>query len=477
MTLRIAKSVVVFLAALAAVNSYALMPKTRSQNLSEQKLPFSAEAERSVLGAVLLQNDAILKVMPVLREDDFFGETNRKIYRGMIELASSGKAIDPVTLGEILKNDSAGAAYLMQLTDGLPRATNVKFYAEIIAKKAKLRAVIHACNEVMQSASDDADAAELTESAISRFLSLTGERDESTIREWNEVADSAISQIDEARKNPKSVCRINAGIKELDEMTAGLRKKELSMIVGMPGHGKSLIAEEFATTADDDGYKGIIFSAEMSGESIVLRQLSYESDTFLYHLRRPDSITPERFENLKLAAKRERQLPIVDRGITPDRVFVMSEARKRTKGLDFVIVDYDQLVIGAGMSKSADPEMFFARQGDFIIKSKELAKRLDIAFILLAQPRKTPPGIIKGRKWKPSLDDIYGHSAMRNAPDVVMWVVREFFIHGLDKKYERKATVHVLKARNDQTGHVAVEFDPQRVRFLDKKAETETEED
>src|SRR6185437_11864079 len=162
-----------------------------------------------------------LKVLPVLRDGDFFLPQSRKIYSRMTELFSSGKPIDLVTLSDFLESRgeleaAGGAAYLSQLCDGLPRATNVKHYADIVCQKAKQRAVIHICDDIMQLA-EKTDAAELTESAIARFLALTGERQESKIREWNEAADSAITQIGEARSNPKSICRINSGIAKLDD--------------------------------------------------------------------------------------------------------------------------------------------------------------------------------------------------------------------------------------------------------------------
>ena len=139
-----------------------------------------------------------------------------------------------------------------------------------------------------------------------------------------------------------------------------------------------------------------------------------------------------------------------------------------------MVVDYDQLVIGAGLGSGADQDAFFANQGEFIMKAAEFARRLDVAFILLAQPRKASSGAKKNEK--PTLDDIYGHSAMRNTPHVIMWVVREFFVHNMDKKYEKLARVYVLKSRNDSTGMAKLAFDPWRVRFLDAPKDAETEE-
>lgn len=445
-------------------------------------LPHSVEAERAVLGAAVLNPDAVLEVVPLIREQDFFVPQNRMIYRTMERLLASGKPIDYVSLDAALEaagelESAGGSAYIGSLGDGVPRRANIAHYARIVKEKAQLRLLIHACADIEQRAGSAENPSAIIEDAVSEFLALASSGDSETkIREWGEAAESAVREVREQRENPKSVCRINSGLAGLDDITSGLRKKEVTLIVGATSHGKSLLAEQISICSDDDGHKGLIFSAEMSGESIALRQVAYEADVYFYHVRRPskEALPDERMDSLDLAAKRERRLAIVDRGITPARVWAMSEARKRTMGLDFIVVDYDQLVIGAGMGASADPDMFYARQGEFIMKAAELAKRLDVAFILLAQPRKMPPGMRKGEK--PTLDDIYGHSAMRNTPHVIMWVVRDFFVHGLDKKYERAARVYVLKSRNDRTGMVKLIFDPQRVRFLDAPTDSETED-
>ncbi|HXE43538.1 MAG TPA: DnaB-like helicase C-terminal domain-containing protein, partial [Candidatus Baltobacteraceae bacterium] len=150
-----------------------------------------------------------------------------------------------------------------------------------------------------------------------------------------------------------------------------------------------------------------------------------------------------------------------------ERIWALSEARKRSVGLDFVIVDYDQLVIEAGIDDQ-DEKSFFAHQGRFVNQAQKFAKRLDICMIIVAQMRKMPAGAIKGGSFRMQLDDIYGHSAIRNAPDVIIAVFRDFFLKDRDPKFERDAQAHVVKARNGQTGKVKMDFDPRRLRFSDK---------
>jgi replicative DNA helicase len=475
--LRFAKSLL--LAALAALNSYAIMT---SKKAVESPLPYSAEAERTELGAIVLNPDAALIALPLLRAEYFFLESNRRIYRAIEQLTASGKPIDLVMLTETLNargelEAAGGPSYLASLLDGLPRGTNVAHYAGIIIEKYRLRALIEACESIEAEALAKGDSGAIIESAVEKILSLAGDgQGEAKIIEWQEAAKSAVDEIEAAKREPKSLCMLNFGLRKLDNLTGGLRKKETTLIVAPTSNGKSLIAEQLCVTADDDGHKGMIFSAEMSAEAIAMRQLSYEADVFLYHTRQPDKLSEEQIDKLRFAARKERNIAIVDSGITPARVWALAEARKRSSGLDYCVVDYDQLVIEAGIDPNADERIFFQHQTDFIHRAVRFGKRLDLAMIILCQIRKTPPGVKQGAK--PTVDDIYGSSAMRNDPDVIIWILRDYFLKGMNKEYERKAKGHVVKSRNGKTGIVALEFDPKRVRFLNASSaeDAETEE-
>lgn len=443
-----------------------------SLNANADKLPHSLDAERSVLGAIVLNNEAALPVLPILRESDFYFPANRAIFQAVELLTANGKPIDLVTLQDQLvsmgKLEAAGGiSYICGIADGLPRVSNVEHYAGIVKRKSQLRALIYECDSIAQSAQGEAEPGTIIESAVEKILALaSSDSGAPRIIEWHDASQSAVDKIEAARNNPGSVFRGVSGIRALDETLAGLRRTELTLIVGATSNGKSQLASQFAIATEETGYSGLIFSAEMSAESIALRQLAYESDVFFYHVRRPEQIREDHLRALKDSAGRKRKLAIVDQGITPARVFALSEARKRAPGgLDFVIVDYDQLVIDAGIEQ-IDDNAFFAHQSQFIHRAVKFAKRLDICFILLAQQRKNPAGVKKGAK--PQLDDIFGSSAMKNDPDVIMWVVRDYFLKDMNPDYESVAHVYVMKARNGDTKAIEVKFDSKRVRFLDK---------
>jgi replicative DNA helicase len=179
-----------------------------------------------------------------------------------------------------------------------------------------------------------------------------------------------------------------------------------------------------------------------------------------YCARRPEKLNPDEFQRLAGAAQR------LDGDITPARIWAMAEVTKRTHGLDLIVVDYDQLVVEAGMDHKSDDDSVFRHQRSFVFRAKRLAEWVDICSLLLSQLRKLSPAVQKGAQ--PHLDDIWGDSAVRNTPHTILWVSRDFFTKGMDKKHERAARVYVLKSRNGRTGVVPLEFDPERLRFLDQ---------
>src|SRR6185437_5309686 len=440
--------------------------------VATDKLPKSLEAERSVLGAIVLNPEAILKVMPILSESDFFLPQNKIIYRKMQELQATGQSVDPVILVQALSDTSdlhnaGGAGYVSSLPDGMPVVSHVEQYANIVAEKSRLRKFIHACDYFMESAQrEDTASNELVEQVVAQMLSLNSQGGTARVIEWEDAVRSAIEQIESDKANTSKTLGMFCGVHRINELTAGLRRKELAVIVGPTSNGKSLLAADFAVTSESAGDSGLFFAAEMTAANVAMREVSYEAGVPFFVTRRPDLIETEQIEKLK-QYQMPRRLAIVDEGITPERIWALSEARKRSVGLDFVIVDYDQLVIEAGIDDQ-DEKSFFAHQGRFVNQAQKFAKRLDICMIIVAQMRKMPAGAIKGGSFRMQRDDIYGHSAIRNAPDVIIAVFRDFFLKDRVPKFERDAQAHVVKARNGQTGKVKMDFDPRRLRFSDK---------
>ena len=430
----------------------------------DPKIPVNYEAERAVLGAMLIEQANAVKAMALLDESKFHSGNHQVIYRAMQSLSGSGISIDLLAItDELTKNKmldrAGGTAYIASLMDGIPRVINLEHYARMIKDAARARDVLHFCDKTMEEILAKTPVNEVLESAVQKLLDISSDSGGPLIRKWYDAAQSAVAELKFEKENPDKSSRFNSGLTELDRITSGLRRKDLVVIVGPTSNGKTLIAQEYAVHVAEDGYRGIVFSAEMSGEQLLKRHLAHEAHVEVWKLRKPEYLTNEEMLRLQDCAQYTKPLTIVERDITAANVWAISEVQKRSKGLDFVIVDYDQLVIEAGIDPN-DEEGFFRHQRKFNLQAKKLAQRLDICFILLSQLRKVSSA--SNKRGRPVLDDIYGDSTIRNTPDVIMWVVRDFFSKGMVKNTsdgENDVTVYILKARNDRVGTVKLFFD------------------
>ena len=438
-------------------------------------LPANLQAERTLLGAAILNPNAALELLSLAREADFSLRENRLIFRSIQSLLARGCGVDLLTVTDNLQKSgeldkAGGAAYLASLIDGVPTSlVNLKYYATIIRDNAKLRDLIRFGQRLQDLAwcePSGFDVATITSYAVDSVLHIASAEDALvSARPWSEVATSAIAELERAHKDPASIRLFRFGLAELDESISGLRPKELVVIVAPTSNGKTLLSSQCAMQCDCDGFKALYFSAEMPAEQIVQREIAFQGGVKFYYVRHPDKLNDAELDRLREASNRRCSVQFVDRDITPTRVWAMSEAVKKSRGLDIVFVDYDQLVIEAGIELKGSEDNIFRHQRAFVLGAKKLAERLDVCVVLLCQLRKVSPKVLSGAQ--PHLDDIWGDSSIRNTPHVILWLSREFFTHKMDVAYECKANVCVLKNRNGRTPVVPLHFDPERVRFLD----------
>jgi replicative DNA helicase len=436
-------------------------------------LPKNLDAERAVLGAILLDNLKALEVYPLLAETRFSHPAHRLIYRHMQILSVKQQPIELVTLVESLESASdlesvGGAPFVASLMDGRPKVSNVAHYARIVLDKARSRDLIHlAANLQANAFSQQSGPAKLAEEAISHLLQISSDHSECVKpRTWSEIGKSAVDELVHAKMHPEDAARFRFRLRDLDEMTAGAKRKELWYLVAPTSNGKSLLAWMLAASASEDGFKTLYFSAEMPAEQLAMREIAYRAGVKFYFTQRPQKMSLEELGRLKDAAGEHMNVTVVDADVSPLRIWAMAEAVKRSDGLDLVVIDYDQLVIEAGINPDADDDNVFRHQRAFVFAAKRLAERLDICVVVVGQLRKVPTAVSKGAH--PRLDDIWGDSSVRNTPHQILWLVRDFFVNDMNPEYERRAHVYVLKARNGRTGVVELDFDPERVRFLDK---------
>jgi replicative DNA helicase len=439
---------------------------------TERPLPYNADAERAILAAGLLDNKAVLEAATHVTREDFYLQQHRLIFSASQALTAEGHPVDLVTITDFLHRmgtleSAGGSAYVASIVDGMPKVTSLPHHARIVKEHARRRAIVALCAKLEEAAmSGEEEAAKLLQTGAGEFLSMMSEDGAASMPStWGDSVMSAMDEVVEAIRYPGNVMRWNFGIPKIDDVTAGWRRQDLNLLVGMTSHGKSLLAMQGAIQADTAGYKGLIFTAEMSKEALAKRELTHTANVPLYLLRRPEMIRqPDKvIADLTDAALKERgrRLLVVDRDVRPARVWSLCELVHRDSGLDFVIVDYDQLVVRAALRQRDDE---FRAQAEFMAEALALCKRLNICFVLLCQPRKVDEDVARGRR-PPRIEQIFGSSAVANTAHNVLWVMREYFLHSMDPVYESLAKAYILKARNDKTTTVDFGFDSDKVLF------------
>jgi replicative DNA helicase len=443
-------------------------------------MPHSADAERAILASGLLDNKAVLEAANHVTSEDFFLPQNQLIFAASQALIAEGRPVELVEVVDFLQRQqkleaAGGAPYVASITEGHAKVSNLAHYAKIVKEHARRRQIIRLCARFEEAAmTGQQTGTELLQEGAGEFLSMMSQEGAASLPStWESASISAMDEVIGAIRYPGNVMRWNFGIPKLDAFTGGWRRQDLNLLVGMTSHGKSLLAMQGGVTADDAGYKGLIFSAEMSKEALAKRELAHTANVPLYLLRRPelirhpDSVIADLTE--AVSTERKRKLLVVDRDIKPARVWSLCELVHRSSGLDFVVVDYDQLVVRAGLRMRDDE---FRAQAEFMADALALCKRLNICFVLLCQPRKVDEDVARGRR-PPRVEQIFGSSAVANTAHNILWVMREYFLHGMDPVYEKLAVAYILKARNDKTGSVKFGFDEDRVLFTEERVEEE----
>src|SRR5215831_1599004 len=322
----------------------------------DRGLPASAEAERAILGAILLDNTAYSQAAEYLRAEDFSLDSHRRIYLRMMELAESGRAIDFVTLTEQLGlhkeiESVGGVAYVTSLTDGLPRVKNIEQYVRIVKDKALLRGLIHAASNAVQKAYEqDAPAEEIIDAAESAIFQIAEKRISQGFMGIPEIVKSSFGSIDKLYEMGQRITGLETHFEDFDGMTSGLQKSDLVIIAGRPSMGKTAFAINIAENAAVRDKRVVgVFSLEMSRESLLMRMLCSQSMVDSHKLR-TGFVGRDDYSKLVsgLAALAEAPIFIDD---TPS--ISISEMRAKCRRLqqsqgrlDLVVVDYLQLVAG-----------------------------------------------------------------------------------------------------------------------------------
>ena len=432
----------------------------------ERPMPSNLDAERCILGAILLDNNALNTAIEALKPDDFFIPQHRSIFNQMIALGEAQHAIDLVTLTEELHRrgeleSSGGAPYLASLVDGVPRVSNVEHYARIVKEKAMLRNLIHATHNIQQHAFDGEDGADtILDNAESSIFALAEDRVKAGLLPIKDIVRDNFERLEKIFREGKSVTGISMGYGELDKLLSGLQPSELIILAGRPSQGKTALALNMAENiAIRGGLPVAVFSLEMSKEALLQRLVASVAQVDA-HKFRSGHLSREDWRRMTEGLGQMSSAPLwIDDAGSISVLEIGAKARrlKRDKGLSLLIVDYLQLITARGRFNSRQEEVASISRG-----LKGLAKELQIPVLVLSQLTRAPEREERG----PQLSDLRESGAIEQDADVVMFIYRPNFFNMNATPEEREmADILIAKQRNGPTDKVKFVFRSRLTRF------------
>src|ERR1700690_1493258 len=432
-------------------------------------LPANVEAERSILGAILLDNFAYNQAAEHLRIEDFSLDSHRRIYSRMVDLAESSRPIDMITLIEELDRHKdlqpiGDVGYISSLLDGVPDRPSIEHYVRIVRDKAILRGLIGVANTAIAKASEQANPAdEILNDAEAAVFALSEKRIGKGFQGIQDIVRNSFGSVDALLQRGARITGLATHYTELDEMTSGFQKSDLVILAARPSMGKTSFAMNIAENAAiDDGKTVGIFSLEMSKEALLQRLLSSRAIIDAHKLR-TGSLWKEDKEKLLRAAAELAEAPLfIDdtAGITLSEMRAKARRLKQTQGeLDLIVVDYLQLMSGGRKRfENRTQEVSAISRG-----LKAIAKELQVPVVALSQLSRAPES--RGGDHRPQLSDLRESGSIEQDADVVMFIFREEIYKPDDLELKGRAEIIMAKQRNGPIGRFHLAFLHNSTRF------------
>lgn len=430
----------------------------------DKGLPSNVDAERSILGAILLDNTVCNQAIELLRREDFFLDSHRRIFEKMIAITERVMPIDMITLSDELRRAGefeqiGGATFIASLIDGVPRTDTIEPYAKIVKAKSMLRKLITASNQAIALAFEEEDDADvIIDKAEQMIFQIAEDRVRQGFQYIGDVAHRRLEQIEQMAGRPEMITGVPTGFTDFDRMTSGLQRQELIVIAARPSMGKTALALNMAQYASKNANVVGIFSLEMSAEQLVSRLLCSEARVDAHRLR-TGYLNREEWARLADALRRlcETKVFIDDTpGVGVLEMRAKSRRLKAEHGLDLLIIDYLQLMAGRGRIESRQQEV-----SQISRDLKTLAKELDVPVIALSQLSRAPE---TRSEHKPQLSDLRESGAIEQDSDVVCFIYREELYNPTDEN-QGTAELIIGKQRNGPTGTVQLAFLKEFTRF------------
>ena len=431
--------------------------------------PQNLEAEQSVLGAILLDNEAINFALETITPEDFYRESHREIFRAMAELSDHSQPVDAITLTDALRNRGklemiGGAGYIAELASIVPTAANIAHYARIVREKSVLRSLASIATEIASGAYDaPANVEEFLDSAEHRVFEISERRIKPAFFGMRELTVSAIKMVERLYERKEMVTGVPTGFHDLDRITAGFQPSDLIIIAARPSMGKSALALNIAANAAMHSDKPVgvaFFSLEMSKEQLVLRLLTSEARVNSSKVR-TGFIRKEDFPKLIEAADRLSASNIViDDSSDISPITLKAKCRRlmrdKNSNLGLIIVDYMQLMRSSRPGESREKEI-----SEISRSLKALAKELRVPVVALSQLNRA---VETRPERRPLLADLRESGAIEQDADVIGFIYRDEMYHR-DTKEPGVAEIIIAKQRNGPTDTAKLTYLTQYTRF------------
>lgn len=446
------------------------------EQLDALKLPpHSIEAEQSVIGGLLLENEALDKVADILNAEDFYQHDHKTIYQHIARLIERNRPADIVTVAEALENTAelagvGGIAYLGSLAQNTPTAANIRRYAEIVRERAIMRKLVTVGSDIAGSAfnPNGRDAQQLLDEAEAKIFQIaeSGNKDSQGFQDIKELLPQVAEKIDElfSREDQSEVTGIPTGFTDLDRMTSGLHGGDLIIVAGRPSMGKTAFSINMAeNVALDTGLPVAVFSMEMGATQLATRMIG-SVGRLDQHRMRTGRLEDEDWEKLTTALGKLNEAPIfIDEGAGLSSFDVRARARRlhrQTGKLGLIVVDYLQLMAAPAGTRSENR----ATEISEISRSlKALAKELDVPVVALSQLNR---GLEQRPDKRPVMSDLRESGAIEQDADLILFIYRDE-VYNPDSEDKGTAEIIVGKQRNGPIGRVRLTFIGQHTRFED----------
>ncbi|AXL20852.1 MULTISPECIES: replicative DNA helicase [Megasphaera] len=433
----------------------------------EQRIPpQNVEAEQAVLGAMMLEHNAVVAAMEKLRPGDFYREVHRTIFEAMEHLHHDNKEVDVITLPEELRrmkklDDVGGLEYILSLPNLVATAANIEYHANIVAEKALARNIITTCTELTSEAYDgEKEPEDLLDDAERRILQISESKRRGDFAPVGVVVEETLDKITKLYENKAGITGLPTGFRDLDRLTSGLQPSDLILVAARPSMGKTAFTLNIAQNVGVKQHKTVaFFSLEMSQEQLVQRLLCQIAHIDSQKLRTGQLNSDDEWTKLTDACDKLYQAPIyIDDtpGISVTEMRSKARRLKAEHGLDLIIVDYLQLMQGRN-SESRQQEI-----SEISRSLKALARELKVPLIALSQLSRS----VESRQDKrPMLSDLRESGALEQDADIVSFLYREDYY---DKETENQHITEIIlaKHRNGPVGSVKLYFKGEYTLFL-----------